>query len=664
MTASISEMISCGDESLISCAIQESFSRNDTSVLEEVFLHLDPTLSSIDLSTLVNNTSDGSPLLLPPRHHLDSREILSSILSCRADAVAMKSLHLRVLRLYLRELLISTLHRRQRRHDAKAIPVSMAAWGRDLLLVLDDYCTSVERTDASPEFSSAAMDFDGEEAVKQSEDLTPTSVNDSDVFLCHFFQNAIALVDDINSITILQKQCAMCTVRLYGALRAARPLNGAVCFFTETTAHRIRDLVERMEYAPEKRSELSDMPCADDLSVDAESVVTAVFWRMHSTNSACGDPVGVGCTLLRELLSRLRSNGDEYLYADGEKGVEIRSDKQATLSAARRDVMATLHVWGPAGVMGGSPVDEDLDTLTALGALMILFQANIGGSSTSTLLSTSPESLFYSLGPLMAASVQVRAAQASLEVMLLLECVIRAVPKFSLGFLEDASGSVSPTTTSADSYQTRRYKTTFDLLKQLISISALSPVELHRSIGRYLTIQLFDRLAVASRVRMLCSSLCLCPFGSVARTLLDKLVSEWRVYEADESTEEAFEVTFPTGLVDALFHFVSQINAFARDFVDPLIVGLNFFRVMIRTDRRKDADRRRLSQGSVNGADCNAWQRATIQLRGFLPSCRKLLQLAAAPTAGNAIAFSMALSPVDTFALESSIDDLADLLEG
>jgi hypothetical protein len=269
--------------------------------------------------------------------------------------------------------------------------------------------------------------------------------------------------------------------------------------------------------------------------------------------------------------------------------------------------------------------------------------------------------------------------------LLLLHDLIVTIPKYSLDCAEDVVAQGSPPALSGrrafDTCSTRRYEALFAIEKGLLSVSALCSCEDHRRVARGIGLELLERLKEEPRVRMHLSLLTLCPYPSIARFFLERLLDDWREQQQQEqptsvalpesslaSSPLAYMV--PMGLSECMRTFLQHLASGTRGFLDPLIVSLNFIRVaasrhawiraIVQKSQKTAVSQQRSvfrhhSQRQETLTASSAW----VHLFGVvksdvLPRCDTMTN---PPAVAAASPFALPpLSPLDAFSLSSAVD--------
>ncbi|KAK7200441.1 hypothetical protein NESM_000098500 [Novymonas esmeraldas] len=390
---------------------------------------------------------------------------------------------------------------------------------------------------------------------------------------------------------------------------------------------------------------------------------------------------------------RLTSAGDATLHAsDVERGTAPQDATAASLAMEHdRDVEAfTLVAVDDVDARqcdGGATAVACIASspLCRQGALLLLADAlrceSDPAAAHSLAYSASAASLLIGVADALVVSLRCACgAAALLRHLLLLRELVLAVPKYTIRCAGEArrSHALSTGEQRLDLCLTRRYQAFFDVEKELLTLSALCPVEEHRRISRVVALELLERLEERARVRMHGSLLALCPYHSIARFFLDQLLRDWRA--AQSATEHAvppetspLHTAVPAALQECALAFLSQASSGASGFIDPLVVTLNFVRVEVSRRTWLRSPSRRAASASAGDeaamAVLRAWGRLLHVLRAeLLPRCHALLRRAAVPPppesdAAAHFTVSVALSPLDLFSLSCAVDGLEEVLK-
>ncbi|CAJ1009074.1 hypothetical protein Q4I28_004388 [Leishmania naiffi] len=425
---------------------------------------------------------------------------------------------------------------------------------------------------------------------------------------------------------------------------------------------------------------------------DLDAILTPCLRRLreiaaepHCYNSR--DPLSFALTAL-QACAVSTGRADALHAADVERGTAPPDNTAAGLAMEHdRDVEAsTLVALDALDVhsceAAADPPEELLSlSLCRQGALLLLadalrYQCTLAAQQ-SFAYSVSASSLL--LGVADAYVVALRCVCSSavlLRHLLFLHDILSAVPKYTLCCAEEAGASqLRPSgQRSLDSCLTRRYEAFFDMAKELLTISALCPVEEHRQMSRIVVLELLGRLEERARIRMHGSLMALCPYPSIARFFLEEFLREWRATksETDRFTAPQASPTdsmTPFVLQQCAQAFLTQVSSGTSGFVDPLVVVLNFVRVEVsqRAWIRSSCPQAAMSgPGDEVSSVCCAWSQFLGSLRErLLPRCHALMEKAATLLDDHqATPFSVevSLSPLDLFSLSCAVEGLEQVL--
>lgn len=373
--------------------------------------------------------------------------------------------------------------------------------------------------------------------------------------------------------------------------------------------------------------------------------------------------------------------GAAILNANVERGAVPSPEQAAALLHSREEALAALTIL-PAEMTAEAVPNSSVahSSLEVEGALFLVARVfRKGRSGLPYFYSASPTSFFLSTVESFTVALESVSGAALLRHLLFLHDCVSAVPKYSITCAGEGSAGL-PTglaVTSCDRCLTRKYDALFSIVQRLLTLSAVCPSAPHRRLARHIGLELLERLQEAPRLRLHCSLLKLCPYSSITRFFLESLLREWRVQLHGEAAEarpnshhqvaiSTFDGYLPATFGDCLDTFLQHLWAGEKEFLDPLIVGLNFIFVELRLRQRP---------GSTGGAGLPyrwAGLLTTVKTR-ILPRCSKLLNLpqdASRDSAGPPSSLSSppswlsiaALSPLEHFSLSNAIEGLKPLL--
>lgn len=151
------------------------------------------------------------------------------------------------------------------------------------------------------------------------------------------------------------------------------------------------------------------------------------------------------------------------------------------------------------------------------------------------------------------------------------------------------------------------------LLHQLITTGVICPRRLPRQLARAAMSELLIRLRTVTRVRVCVEAMRVCPYGSVVAALLQRVLADAQVYMAqhhnlDELANSMssssgssgssmlsynlWERYFPVALMQCVRAWLRRMvcdRSLDNPFVTPVVMGLNFWRVLLSQDRRRGA---------------------------------------------------------------------------
>lgn len=404
---------------------------------------------------------------------------------------------------------------------------------------------------------------------------------------------------------------------------------------------------------------------------------------------------------------------DDYLFDDWEQGLGPDYGKNLAIRQARDLAAAKVTVWAdwPASVDSAAaaptwrnvwpptlaPLCEDTVRLAAAGALFLLTtetsSCHLSGERGGSFVADSPAGTLSVCIEAYKAALSLSSAVLVCSAVVLLQTMVGSIPKYSVPFpsesgqpvgLGGGDSNLSGTDITRASHS-RGFVKLFNLVKQLVTLSTMCPVEYVRDASQALTLSTLALLEEGPRLRMQWSLVALSPFPSVCRSLFDDLAHQWgrqrngekqsrNAASAGLRPETPFDQIFPEALVAALVSFAQKLQLGDAQFADPLIVALNFVRTFAADDRRTNGRRLIFDEHgklapSAGAALSGSWVAALFTVRDrVLPQCQTILGNDAPDTKDDdpvrpASTFSMAvaLSPLDEFSLTSAVDAVAGL---
>lgn len=334
----------------------------------------------------------------------------------------------------------------------------------------------------------------------------------------------------------------------------------------------------------------------------------------------------------------------------------------------------------------------------------------------SALYSVTSTALLLSVASAYATALTCASQAALRRHLLLLHEIVVTIPKYSVDCAAEEQtlpGSSAPSLSeesdftlfrsrSFDSCLTKRYEALFAMEKELLSVSALCPSHEHRRAARVIALELLERLKEEPRVRMHLSLLTLCPYPSITRFFLERLLQDWREQQQLQQQQQKKQgcgdgirsstasrvdtatggVTIvspkaslppsplacmvPMGLGGCMLTFLQHLTSGTRGFLDPLIVSLNFVRVSasrhnwIRAAGQKvqNHPRPQHHDSSVQQAWGGLFE---VLKQEVFPKCEALLNPLEVSTSSP---FALpALSPLDAFSLSCAVDGVKAILQ-
>ncbi|KPA79401.1 hypothetical protein ABB37_05250 [Leptomonas pyrrhocoris] len=402
---------------------------------------------------------------------------------------------------------------------------------------------------------------------------------------------------------------------------------------------------------------------------------------------------------------------------DLERGVAPPDTTAALLAREREEEMDayTLVETDDVDELGRGNIDVEMSSsfelglpspLSRQGALLLIVDVlRDARVCPAALYSMSATSLLLCVADALPVALTCTCRAALMRYLLLLHDIVAAIPKYSVDCVgEQHAHGAQPTpsmgsvftlnnTQAFDACLTRRYEALFAIEKELLSVSALCPSDEHRRAARVIALELLERLTEEPRVRMHLSLLTLCPYPSIARFFLERLLEDWwaqepqnRVRTADTAAAVAgaspaasalsspLSSMAPMGLGGCMVAFLQHVVGGTQGFLDPLVVALNFVRVAASRQRwirdigqnaaRRSAPLGQQQQQQNNDHEPSAhrgWaQLFDVVTRDVLPRCEELMNVPDAPASSP---FSAPpLSPLDAFSLRCAVDGVKTAL--
>ncbi|KPI89285.1 hypothetical protein ABL78_1618 [Leptomonas seymouri] len=385
---------------------------------------------------------------------------------------------------------------------------------------------------------------------------------------------------------------------------------------------------------------------------------------------------------------------------DLERGVAPPQTTAALLARERDEevdacrLIATDSLDDPSGGEGDaaacSPFTGDFfSSLCRQGALLLIADALRDTTARpAALYSVSATSLLLCVANSLPEALKCTSCSALMRHLLLLHDIVAVIPKYSIECAAeehtrgaDASAPM-PAAHAFDRCLSKRYEALFEIEKGLISISALCPFDEHRRAARAVALRLLERLKEAPRVRLHLSLVTLCPYPSIARFFLERLLEDWREQQAEQSETSkgghakdsaAADVPFiaplqsslvshmvPMGLGGCMTTFLQHLTSGTRGFLDPLVVSLNFVRVSASRqawirEAGQSVDRLSQRKECVESSERRGWTHLLgVVKHDVLPQCEALVN---SPAPSLPSPFSvLSLSPLDAFSLSCAVD--------
>ncbi|AYU79345.1 hypothetical protein LdCL_250006600 [Leishmania donovani] len=656
-----------------------------------------------------------------------ARELMSSLLSVSMPCPSPAQVSLYVVlasRVYV-ALFLDTVERKRRllrseKLDTFAcvdegcflarVHATMQAWTRDLVPILvrsvlpclhlrDAEPTTVRASnplDRSPSASGLASDDDTEsKPSEQRRDLLEAlhvyRVREELVRLVVALRRTTGDEDDSAAALLLAAYATLCSTEVCPSVALPRPpLRGST---TATLQQwRARVLQEMSPTTP--RNVAAGRGAASETEVDGDlgtsftrclARLRGVAGEVHCYPS--GDSLSFALAAL-QASGLSGGHGGKLHLADVERGTEPPDSTAASLAAEHdREVEACTLVALDAvdahsgEASAGSPEEYFSLPLCRQGALLLLADVLrhqlTAAEHPSFAYSVSASSLLLGVADAYIVALRcARSAAVLLRHLLFLHDLLSAVPKHTLCSAEEAQHRELRDCGQRvlDSCHTRRYESFFDIARELLTISALCPVDEHRRMARTVALELLERLEERTRVRMHGSLMALCPYPSIARFFLEELLHEWRAAKSEsdhlaERQASPVHSLMPLAIRECVQAFLTQVSMGTSGFVDPLVVALNFVRVEVCQQawiRSLCTPAAMSAAGDRDASVRCAWCQLLRALREqLLPRCHTLMANAATvseehPT--KSFAVEVSLTPLDVFSLSCAVEGLEEVL--
>ncbi|CCW63464.1 unnamed protein product [Phytomonas sp. EM1] len=658
---------------------------------------------------------------------VDPREVLSILiaLSGSVNPYAMHSYFVLLLNSY-RQVLFGNMRRRLNTmkelpssqkgmlHARNSLLLSMKPWVRDIIDMLEEHIlpslvvkdanpqtleTGIDcaRLDSNPLFSphiDASQGADSGKSQTTTESTAHLNYHRVDNINSLYLSIANLLQDMAHSST-LHDVCARCAVALYGTMWSSISLCRALTIGGIPISERIRDELRRINGKTPLNGFLKEAELPSNgfvVSSTERAVLQERIFQLLCKVLGVESPAEALLQLLSDEMDNppFEHNDDHYYLNDWEKCNKPSISKTLTLWQEREQALEKLQLWDLSEPnleeYGNQPSNEWISIMVNLGLFYLLTSLITSKKEVPLLISSSPLSFFFTISSSIAVSLKCSSAAALLGVLLFLGHCIRCIPKYCIEFPAEQRDLANPFDRAEEpcGYRIERYRIFFEILKQLVSISVMCPNAIHRTLSRSLTLEILKCLEERARIRTHMTLLVLTPFGSVARVLLDSVLKEWDFSPNSKQTEvpTALLSDLPCGIVNAIRNFLQHIESGKSEFIDPLIVSLNFFRVFMIKDRSAAGARTLIYDNSdklILTEDCvdarrikenNSWPWAIRHLaKTILPHCQRCLSMMGRDSGQKGSGLHknflpMTLSPLDEFALSSAVDSVSALLPG
>lgn len=687
----------------------------------ELLVHEYAWLSALPLDDLLTHSGSHQGRLT------GARELMSSLLSVSmpCPSPAQGSLYVVLASRVYVALYLDTVERKRRllhseRSDTFAcvdegfflarVHATMQAWTRDLVPFLvhsvlpclhlrDAEPTTVRASnplDRSPTAPGLASDDDTEsKPAEQQRDLLEAlhvyRVREELVRLVVALHSTTGDEDDAVGALLLAAYATLCSTEVCPSLALPRPpLRGST---TATLQQwRARFLQEMSPTAPSNVAAGRQAPSETEVDGDLGVSFTQCLARLRGVAGEVrcypsGDSLSFALAAVQASGLSGRHRGTLHL-ADVERGTAPPDSTAASLAVEHdREVEASTLVALDAvdahsgEAAAGSPEECFSSPLCRQGALLLLSDMLrhqlTAAAQPSFAYSVSASSLLLGVADAYIVALRcARSAAALLRHLLFLHDLLSAVPKYTLCCAEEAqlrelqAGGQG----GLDSCHTRRYEALFAVARELLTISALCPVDEHRRMARTVALELLERLEERTRVRMHGSLIALCPYPSIARFFLEELLREWRAAQSEgnhltEGQASPVHSLMPLVIRECVQAFLTQVSMGTSGFVDPLVVALNFVRVEVsqQTWIRSSCTPAAMSAADDNDASVRcAWCQLLRALREqLLPRCHTLMTNAATASEEHqtkSFAVEVSLTPLDLFSLSCAVEGLEEVL--
>ncbi|CCW70842.1 unnamed protein product [Phytomonas sp. Hart1] len=676
-----------------------SFAAEYLRKLPSCLSSLEPEEQRISIAEVLSRWPQDSP---PPQRYpaeVDPREVLS-ILIALSGAVRPYALGGYLILLFnsYRQVLFANMRRRLKKiaecslspqeilRERGSVELSMCPWARDILEGFNkDLLPGVVLRDASPQTVEAGPSVG--ESMEESA-ANPIGPLENREFI---FRLMVDLVQDLADSSMRREECARGAVAVYGAMWGSMTLCRPLTIGGVAVGERIKDAYRGINNQTASTDALKEVILPSEgfvVSSDARGGLREKIFKLLCGVLEVESPAEAVLLLLSDEVDYLdaEDDGDHYIFNDWEEGSRPPFFKTLTLWQERERTLERLKLWDFSEAPRTPTHGNDNTTLVNLGLFYLLISFMTSGKEVPLLISSSPLSFFFTISRVLSISLKCTSAAALLGVLLFLGESIRGIPKYSIEFLGERRDLAHPMDQmeASSSYRTEQYRIFFEILKQLVSISVMCPNPLHRNLSHFLTLEVLKCMAESARISTHLRMLLLAPFGSVARVLLDSLLKEWDL--SPKATHAAISTSLrsdmPRGLVNAMLAFIQNIKTGKSEFIDPLIVALNFFRLFIVRDRSAGKmrllvyDNRNkliLTEDCVDAKqtkESNSWPWAIRNLeKTILPNSRQCLSRMGRNSAQKRsdhqkIFSSVILSPLEEFALSSAVDGVSALLTG
>ncbi|ORC91861.1 uncharacterized protein TM35_000054570 [Trypanosoma theileri] len=632
---------------------------------------------------------------------LDPREVLSELLSIvKFGSGKVITVYFRLLRAALRQILLDTIRRRKNNGTVEEqllkTQMTMRAWYVSVSAHISDIICTLSQRDALPQTVKKVNKI--QECDSSSED-NDDEYNDLNFSVPSINADTLeALLDlllDLMTMTRDTKRTTQLLLMVKAVTISAQPYHKNNNDDDDNDNNQLTQNVlillsqwSRSFYHvnnPQTKESVSSsiLECSspgvsqNDFMKIGESVTEALLRIL---------PRGEIFSLLLDTLENefRRETMDIITYNDNERGKSVSDTKVLASLHDFKDEKEIIQVLSDSDSnFDHDDIISDYLSLRKVGAMMIFLDLIIGENSSScSLFSNSPTTLFFISGPLCLESLKSSSlctVMSGLTFLFVLLSHIDAYSIFANGEVNMESSKIcdlieKSTTFPSFNFRTRKFELIFELVKMLISIATTCPSKKHRWISRNIFTIMIQRCAANLRMLLYSSFLVVTPFASICSLMLHSLRDEW---SSSQSLRNQSEYLFlrdmlPRCLIQAQENWVKKLQFGEKSFIDPLIQSLNFVRSIIAEDCRKGSRstlfqfdtsgskvliRKTTGEGTKSG---NCWDEYLRQLLDIVVAPLRTALAGAAD--GGAVSMTTCcmaeLSPLDVFALNMALDGL------